>query len=290
MVPSPPGPPVAFNCQLPSQSSSASCDPCDLSPQSPLPSVSHPPDVLPPRTWRLPARYRDYLPELPRPIDPVPASASFLPQVILHIFDSFCTSFNRFGIAQEYRHRPSYDPDHAVPAHKLSSSTDNDGTTTCSDTQKRPPPFPWPNMSIWRLMAWQLTGNSEKSSAETTRLVHDILLAEDFKPEDLSGFNAQTAIKNMDRLEATPTSNSESTDAPKFWDGWKTNVDVDIQVPSCEKCRSSERCGRIFTVHGFAYRPLVPLIRAAFMEAISKWFHLTPFKRIWKSPVTGREQ
>ncbi|KAI6100080.1 hypothetical protein EDD16DRAFT_1697278 [Pisolithus croceorrhizus] len=137
--------------------------------------------------------------------------------------------------------------------------------TTCSDTQKRPPPFPWPNMSIW--------------SAETTRLVHDVLLAEDFKPEDLSGFNAQTAIKNMDRLEATPTSNSKSTDAPKFWDGWKTNVDVDIQVPSCEKCKSSERCGRIFTVHGFAYLP------ASFMEAISKWFHLTPFKRIWKSPL-----
>ncbi|KAI6119511.1 hypothetical protein EV401DRAFT_1861485, partial [Pisolithus croceorrhizus] len=214
----------------------------------------------------------------PRPIDPVPASTSFLPRVILHVFDSFHTSFNKFGIAREYRHRPSYDPEHAVPAHELSSSTDNDGVTTCSDTQKRPPPFPWPNMSIWRLMAWQLTGNGEKSSAETTRLVHDVLLAEDFKPEDLSGFNAQTAIKNMDRLEATPTSNSKSTDAPKFWDGWKTNVDVDIQVPSREKCKSSERCGRIFTVHGFAYCPLVPLIRAAFMEAISKWFHLTPFK------------
>ncbi|KAI6105955.1 hypothetical protein EDD16DRAFT_1491607 [Pisolithus croceorrhizus] len=94
----------------------------------------------------------------------------------------------------------------------------------------------------------------------------------------------------MDRLEATPTSNSKSTDALKFWDGWKTNVDIDIQVPSCEKCKSGERCGRIFTVHGFAYCPLVPLIHAAFMEAILKWFHLTPFKRIWKSLVTGREQ
>ncbi|KAI6106218.1 hypothetical protein EV401DRAFT_1892712 [Pisolithus croceorrhizus] len=83
-----------------------------------------------------------------------------------------CTSFNKFGIAWEYRHWPSYDPEHAVPAHELSSSTDNDGVTTCSDTQKRPPPFPWPNMSIWRLMAWQLTGNGEKSSVETTRLVH----------------------------------------------------------------------------------------------------------------------
>ncbi|KIK11741.1 hypothetical protein PISMIDRAFT_122141 [Pisolithus microcarpus 441] len=66
------------------------------------------------------------------------------------------------------------------------------------------------------------------------------------------------------------------------------DVNVDIQVPSREKC--SEGKERVFTVHGLAYRPLISVIRAAFTEAASEQFHLTPFKRIWKSPVTGREQ
>ncbi|KIK14868.1 hypothetical protein PISMIDRAFT_116307, partial [Pisolithus microcarpus 441] len=146
-------------------------------------------------------------------------------------------------------------------------------------------PWPWPNMSIWRLMAWQLMGNGKKSCAETTRLVHDVLLTKDFNLKDISGFNAETAIRSMDRSEVTLASESKSI---LEQDGWKTDVNVDIQVPSCEKC--SEGNGRVFTVHGLAYCPLVSVIWAVFMEAALKWFHLTPFKHIWKSPVMGKEQ
>lgn len=133
-------------------------------------------------------------------------------------------------------------------------------------------------------MAWQLTGSGEKSSAETTQLVHDVLLADDFKLEDLSGFNAETAIRNMDRSEANLASDSKSVEQ----DDWKTDVNVDIPVPSHKKC--SEGSERKFTVGGLAYRPLVSVIRAAFMEATLKWFHLTPFKRMWKSPTMGKVQ
>ena len=155
--------------------------------------------------------------------------------MILHIFDSFHTSFNKFGIAHEYHHRPSYDPEGGVLAQELANPTD-DGTAIGSDMERKPPPWPWSNMSIWRLMAWQLTGNGEKSSAETTRLVHDVLLADDFKLEDLSGFNAETAIKNMDKSEVALALDHQFTDSTPEWDGWKTNVDVKIQVPLREKC------------------------------------------------------
>ena len=243
--------------------------------------------MLKPRTRRLPARYRDHLPEPPRPVDPVPPAAPTLPRVILHVFDSFRSSFNRFGIAREYRHRPSYDPEHCVPAEELSNSTDDGGKTLDSNTRAKSPPWPWTNMSTWRLMSWQLTGNDQKSSAETTRLVHDVLLADDFELEDLSSFNAETAIKKMDKSEVALASSSQSADT-REWDGWKLEVDVDIEVPSREKC--NEGNGRTFTVHGFAYRPLVSVIRAAFTDTLSQWFHFTPFRRIWKSPATGREQ
>ena len=41
---------------------------------------------------------------------------------------------------------------------------------------------------------------------------------------------------------------------------------------------------------GFRYRSITDVVHAVFAEASSKWFHLTPFKKLWQSPVTGREQ
>ena len=61
---------------------------------------------LPPRNWRLPAKYQDLLPEPPLPaIDPQPTtSSSVIPHIFLHVFDSFWTQFNKFGIMCAYRH------------------------------------------------------------------------------------------------------------------------------------------------------------------------------------------
>jgi hypothetical protein len=63
---------------------------------------------------------------------------------------------------------------------------------------------------------------------------------------------------------------------------------AEILVPTREKNPNGN--GQPFTIPGFRYRPLTAVIHAAFSEATSKWFHFTPFKRFWKSPVTGQEQ
>ncbi|KIK81965.1 hypothetical protein PAXRUDRAFT_47946, partial [Paxillus rubicundulus Ve08.2h10] len=70
-------------------------------------------------------------------------------------------------------------------------------------------------------------------------------------------------------------------------DGWKESV-ADILVPTRE--RNSNGNGQLFSVPGFFHRSLTAVIRAVFAEEASKWFHLTPFKRIWRSHTTGREQ
>ncbi|KAF8554136.1 hypothetical protein OG21DRAFT_1130970 [Imleria badia] len=77
----------------------------------------------PSRTHRLPLRYRDELPEAPPPIStssPIADGPSLVHRVILHVFDSIRTCFNTFGIARDYRHRPTYDPDSFVSVHDLS--------------------------------------------------------------------------------------------------------------------------------------------------------------------------
>ena len=70
-------------------------------------------------------------------------------------------------------------------------------------------------------------------------------------------------------------------------DGWKAET-VTINVPTCRKDPNGNR--QPFSIEGFRYRPLTAVIQATFSEATFKWFHLTPFKCVWKSLVSGKLQ
>ncbi|KIJ58628.1 hypothetical protein HYDPIDRAFT_102299, partial [Hydnomerulius pinastri MD-312] len=206
-------------------------------------------------------------------------------RVILHVFDSIRTSFDIFGIAREYRHRPSYDPDAFVLADQLSnvqSSSTDETSSSAADSTPKLPPWPWKTMGIWRLMMWMLTGSRQKSETEVTRLVNEVLQAKDFDIQDLQGFNAHTEMKRFDTSE---TSLAEHDAFRK--DGWKESA-VDILVPTRE--HNTNGNGQLFTIPGLLHRPLTAVICAAFAEKAARWFHLTPFKRIWRSSSTGCEQ
>ncbi|KIO00576.1 hypothetical protein M404DRAFT_69932, partial [Pisolithus tinctorius Marx 270] len=139
----------------------------------------------------------DILPEPPVPALQPGASlcasqpqSSGLPHVILHVFDSIQTSFNKFGIAQAYHHRPSYDPDSFILLDELSNAYINpEQTDTIPASLPALPPQPWKNMSIWRLMTWMMSRSKQKSEAEVTRLINSVLRSDDFSIEDLDGFN-----------------------------------------------------------------------------------------------------
>ncbi|KAG1883849.1 hypothetical protein F4604DRAFT_1981657 [Suillus subluteus] len=225
----------------------------------PIPEDIHP--SRPTRSHRLPMRFRDKPPVPPPPIPQSPPST--LPRVILHVFGSFRTSLNQFGIGREYRHRPTHDPDAFVSADQLSNFYPNlsFNTELEATSSSKAPPWPWRNMSVWRLMTWMLSGSNQSSEAQVTRLVREVISAEDFKVDDVKGFNAHTEMGQ---------------------------VAAEILVPTREKNPNSN--GQVFTVPGFQYRPLTAVIHASFSEATSKWFHFTPFKRFWRSPVTSQEQ
>jgi len=78
-------------------------------------------------------------------------------------------------------------------------------------------------MGIWRLMTWMMTGSGQKSEAEVTRLVHDVVQAEDFDRTHFHGFNAHTEMNRFDK--------SESATSAGLQDGWKESS-VDILVPT----------------------------------------------------------
>jgi len=237
----------------------------------------------PSRTRRLPAQFRDVFPEPPLPVEPDDPPWTILPHVILHVFDSICTSFNRFGIAHSYRHRPSYDLDAFLTIDQLSDNHDDEAPLPIPSTPHAlpSPPWPWKNMSIWKLMNWMLTGGRQKSEAEVTRLAN-ILQADDFNPHDLQGFNAHTQMKLFDNSESSLDENNL-----QWQDGWQETL-VHIEVPTQE--RNPNGNGRRFTIGGLFHWPLTDVIHAVFAGENAKWFHLTPFKWIWRSLVTGREE
>ena len=247
------------------------------------------------RTRRLPRRYRDELPESTSTEVPTPTvdQPSLPRRVILHVFDSFRTAFNTFGIARDYRHRPSYDPDSFLSISDLSNvprvsshEFDSVALESCEDrygpSGDRAPPWPWANMSIWCLMSWKLTGSYQKSNEELTRLVKDVIQAPDFKIADLAEFHASTESR---RLDDKGTGVADVSGAFSH-DGWK-EMTLEISIPIREN-QKVEGCGRSFAIPDLMYRSLVSVIRTAFSEPISRWFHFTPFKHIWKS--SGREQ
>jgi hypothetical protein len=139
------------------------------------------------------------------------------------------------------------------------------------------PPFPFANMSIYRLMTWMNSGSHQKSEIEVTRLVKDVLQAEDFDSKDLDGFLVRQGLRALDSTGKNGTIT--------FPDDW-LETDITLDIPT----KSKDDPSMSFSIPGFHYRPLVAVIRSAFADIQANAFHLLPFKRLWKDPLDGHQE
>ncbi|KAG2740132.1 hypothetical protein P692DRAFT_201842539 [Suillus brevipes Sb2] len=126
-------------------------------------------------------------------------------------------------------------------------------------------------------MTWMNSGSHQKSEAEVSRLVKDVIQAEDFNLKDLDGFSVR---KNLRAL-----GNNGRKGTVTFPDDW-LEMDITIEIPTWSKEDSS----RSFSIPGFHYRPLVAVIRVAFADIQAGAFHLLPFQRIWKDPLDDHQE
>ncbi|KAG2356724.1 hypothetical protein BDR07DRAFT_1380620 [Suillus spraguei] len=222
----------------------------------------------PSRSHLLPLRFRDKLP-VPLPAIPEPQSTPILRWVVLYVLNSFHTPLNKFGIGRDYSHRPLYDQDATVSIDQLSNimpdppSLNEPANHSGSSPPSQSPPWPWRNMSIWRLISWKMSSNSGLTSeSQVTRLVHEVLKAKDFSLNDVpDDFNTHTEMMRFDASEATLDSNDIFQR-----DGWRESA-VETLVPTRE--RNVDGNGQLFTVLGFHHWLLVAVIRVAFSEASS---------------------
>jgi hypothetical protein len=126
-------------------------------------------------------------------------------------------------------------------------------------------------------MSWMNSGSNLVSETKVTRLVKDVLLAEDFDRTHLENFSVK---QNLQKLDA-----DENGKRITFPDDW-IHSSVTIDIPT----KSKEDRPQPYTIPGFHYRPLVEVIRTAFADVQAQAFHLSPFQRLWKDPLDGRQE
>jgi hypothetical protein len=199
-------------------------------------------------------------------------------RVFLTLRDSLQTAFNAIGLSRQYPRRPSFEPDKFVSSSLLAKSCPITSDAHVTDMPDRPPepPYPFPNMTIYRLMTWMNSGSLRKSEAEVSRLVKDVIQADDFNPRELDRFSVRRSLRALDLSGENATAT--------FPDDWQeTDITLDIPSKSADEPRS-------FNVRGFHYRPLVGVIRSAFADVQANAFHLLPFKRLWKDPLDDHQE
>lgn len=237
----------------------------------------------PRRSYRLPKRFRDILPEplttaLPKVVETPSVTSSPPIETTISLdtrveMDHFQTTTNYFGLWRDYPQRPSSDPDGVLKLKDLvnSQAPDTpDEDLDCLSLHERvsPPsdkPAHWPfaNMSIYRFMEWLNNGATAKSEADVTALVENCILAPDFCPEDMVGFNAHRENKKMDRELADSQLQSHFDESS-----------VGILVPSGSRAVPPQE----FRVPGLLHRKLTTVIREAFNDPLAHLLHYSPFK------------
>jgi hypothetical protein len=200
-------------------------------------------------------------------------------RVLLMLRDTLQTAFNAFGLCRLYPRRPSFEPDKFLPSTLLARTSPIATGTTDSDSLSNvlAPPFPFANMTIYRLMTWMNSGSSRVSETKVSQLVKDVILAEDFDRKHLEDFSVRRSLRELDK--------EENGKQVSFSDDWiQTSVTIDIPT------KSREDGPLPYTIPGFHYRPLVDVIRAAFADVQARAFHLMPFQRLWKDPLEGHQE
>jgi len=223
---------------------------------------------------------------------------------VVDISNVYCMDPNGYGIIREYSHgRPSITPDQHYNLTEISDSPyiavddppDSQASTlallsplqkTCLSAASAVQTLfaPFRNISIYRLMTWFYSSSNTKSVGELNALVKHVILAPDFKPEDLVGFDAKKEHAVMDIYQESP---AEGPSPFVFDDTW-IKGSVEIPLP-CDGVKQSEEKAPKFVIEVY-YRKLMDVIQAALSEPVAEKFHTFPFKEFWKPDPSEPEE
>ena len=225
----------------------------------------------------------------------------------------FETDLNSFGIYRIYKSgEPTFTPDNNFHVDSVADGPNfikdqrselkptwaspfgTDFTQTEPPDNTKPisaqlPYLPFQNMSIFCLMGWFYDSSLMKSLGTLNNLVHQVLLAPDFDPNELVGFDAAKEAKRLDDFDPSLPEESRSL-SKQFNDGW-IETSVPISLPNIGVSHLSVAAAPVFHVKGFSYRKPLEVLKAAYQEPSAAHFHISPFEEYWKpSPNSPPER
>lgn len=212
--------------------------------------------------------------ELPPPV----------PRIRLFVRDRLETVKNVFGIWHSYLHRPSYNPDSALPDDNLLHNvTEEEPLHDPPSGEQHSSELTTPGGSARTfelLTEWANTGSLMKSRAEVQRLVTDYFRHPEFEFKYFKS-DVYNAARENKRLDAAVINNPSNPLPDTF-----QLATVTIDIPSGVKGKPPIS----FPVPGLFYRKLTSAITAAFTSPIGAQFHYTPFQQSRVSPTTSETE
>ena len=261
-----------------------------LQPQA-LSEPEYRPSGLPRRKTRLPKRYRDLLPAAPPVVEQLVEAEhprTPTPSPVVNPITKFATDSNSYGVYRVYNDSlPTYNPDIDFSLTKVAdgpsfaqpSSSEHDIAfspfTTAETSATAENPFA--NDSVFGLMSWHYNSSNTKSLQDLNTLVHDVLLADDFKTKDLVGFDAAKEFTKLYDIKTSTASISGSS----LKDGW-FQESISIRLPCDHVKHRSEHDAPVYEVDGLLYRKPLEVIKAAYQEKRAAQYHVSPFEEYWK--------
>lgn len=184
----------------------------------------------------------------------------------------FCTPANDFGLHREYYEEPPCVPEY------FSDVTPSVVAPTIIDIIN-----PYPNLSSFRFAHLNAVIPNKSQAYEDA--MQALLLRVDFERFDLDGVNME-AMKKKVLAGSVPWGDKDL--------GWRESP-VTIGIPDSDKSKKGKERSRAddgfegqpYSVDGFWYRPIIPLLKSILTSDESRTFHYEPYKQLWRRPGTS---
>ncbi|KAL1671172.1 hypothetical protein EV122DRAFT_295608 [Schizophyllum commune] len=132
------------------------------------------------------------------------------------------------------------------------------------------PPWPYSNITIYRIMQWLNNGKTAKTAEQLNLFVKEVMQAPDYDPAHLHGFDAN--LENARLSKALADAPIDAKAHPYFRQFKETPVTIDIPtgVPGKPPVQ--------YSVPGLLHSDLTATIKAAFQDSLAEQLHYTPFE------------
>ncbi|KAF8871103.1 hypothetical protein CPB84DRAFT_1692558 [Gymnopilus junonius] len=230
-------------------------------------------------------------PVLPKaPVVPPHTAASNLPTAIpqepTEDNPMFKTDPDEFGIYRVYPRKPYHQPDVSSTLDDICEgdarpSTEHDsrhwwkGFNPGMETPSADNPFsPLSNETSFQILNWHYNGSRQKSQAELTSLLDDVIKADNFNLEDTWNFNYAQETSLLDSADdpAAPFANEH------IWH----EATIKIPLPCAGHKFASEDKAHHLRIRGIHYRKIPEVMHAAAKDESAKSWQNIPFKMYWQ--------